>query len=171
MQVKFQWSNHTIAILLLNWSWKTCRMLAKSPFQLRSLLCIHVCQGLLCWKRQEKLWPEFSLGNCQDGRTARGQQQKKFFRRTWAKPPEASEGRGGGISVLKTLPRTKVDSIKGLSETPCKMESSSRHLLWLLKPQKQSKGRHVSHFGELSTLMHYSKSRQTFPSLHRITIN
>ena len=56
-------------------------MLAKSPFQLRSLLCIHVCQGLLCWKRQEKLWPEFSLGNCQDGRTARGQQQKKFFRR------------------------------------------------------------------------------------------
>ena len=27
---------------------------------------------------------------------------------------------------MKTLPRTKVDSIKGLSETPCKMESEQQ---------------------------------------------
>ena len=113
-------------------------MLAKSPFQLRSLLCIHVCQGLLCWKRQEKLWPEFSLGNCQDGRTARGQQQKKFFKKNLRHKTtrsRASEGRAreAGISVLKTLPSTKVDSIKALKLLASPLQ---RHLLWLL-PQKQ----------------------------------
>ena len=146
-------------------------MLAKSPFQLRSLLCIHVCQGLLCWKRQEKLWPEFSLGNCQDGRTARGQQQKKFFKKNLRhKTTRSLRGPGRRNICFENIAKNKSWLNKGALWNSLQNGERAAGICydcWSLR----SKGRHVSHFGELSTLMHYSKSRQTFPSLHRITIN
>ena len=88
--------------------------------------------------------------------TAKEVLQEELEAQNHQKPGLRGPGsRRAGISVLKTLPRTKVDSIKALKLLASPLQ---RHLLWLLRSLR-SKG-HVSHFGELSTLMHYSKWKQ-----------